>query len=130
MTTVIRRHLDACARGGDRGGFLVSGEEPPESPGVPFESGGPAWPTTRRGRRSRRTTARDRGTALARDAGGRRGPPDRRSSLPLPRPQPHDPQERRPLPGPVRPGRGRGAGPDPGPRLRRRLAARRPAGPG
>jgi len=72
VTTVIRRHLDACSRSGIEA-FLVSGEEPPEAPGVPFETvaglaydpPGAAFPAE---------SARDRGNALARslaDAAGR-----------------------------------------------------------
>lgn len=65
VTTVIRRHLDACARVGIEAG-LLTGEEPPEPPGVPWEavpglaydpSGEPVPPEK----------ARDRGAALARD---------------------------------------------------------------
>jgi len=72
VTSVIRRHLDACARRGIEA-FLVSGEEPPDPPGVPFERvagldydpPGAAVPEE---------TARERGTALAlalSDAAGR-----------------------------------------------------------
>ena len=35
VTTVIRRHLDACSRKGVRA-FLLVGEEPAESPDVPY----------------------------------------------------------------------------------------------
>ncbi len=65
VTTVIRRHLEACARAGIRA-FVITGEEPPESPGVPWETlpglaydpPGPPVPPE---------TARERGAVLARD---------------------------------------------------------------
>lgn len=65
VTTVIRRHLEACSRAGIEA-FVLTGEEPPGSPGVPWAvvpglaydpPGGPIPPEA----------ARDRGKTLARE---------------------------------------------------------------
>lgn len=65
VTTVIRRHLDACARAGIEAG-LLTGEEPPEPPGVPWEAV-PGLAYDPPGEPVPTDKARDRGAALARD---------------------------------------------------------------
>lgn len=65
VATVIRRHLEACTRAGIEV-FLLTGEEPPESPGVPWETV-PGLAYDPPGRTISSDSARSRGASLARD---------------------------------------------------------------
>ncbi|NLJ45220.1 MAG: glycosyltransferase family 4 protein [Treponema sp.] len=65
VTSVIRRHLEACLRAGIEA-FLLTGEEPPDSPGVPWETV-PGLAYDPPGRRESPDTVLGRGAALARD---------------------------------------------------------------
>jgi glycosyltransferase involved in cell wall biosynthesis len=64
VTTVIRRHLDACSRKGVRA-FLLVGEEPAESPDVPYAVL-PELAYDAPGPRTDGDAARERGKGLAR----------------------------------------------------------------